>query len=387
MAKKPKITEKLTLTPEETAQLEPHAKKWRDIALRTTPQTDAERAECSTALARYYELQGLKPLDPEWIIYARSPIEARIISGLLAGGWHLHLDADPKNWTKERLVELREYCKNLPRAKKLNLTEWFTHPYSIKQIEKDSGLGKWGLDCIQVAYKMWHGGNLSVSSEAFVSFFKDVVKIDDRYDIDMNAWSPWETATKLGGPRFLHKDFAVISDFPEIMTYDERQRPHGENGKPHAQWSDGSALFYHHGVRVPAWVYLTPEQLTGERVLKEQNAEVRRVMIEMMTPAKFIQSAKAKIVHEDLDQLGKPRRLLRVEMNDDEPLVMVEVTNSTAEPDGTFRLYHLRVDPNAYGGRAGKECLAAIASTWREKKVGTPLMFKTPEEYRLAVET
>ncbi|WP_331386629.1 DUF6745 domain-containing protein [Saccharothrix sp. ST-888] len=38
---------------------------------------------------------------------------------------------------------------------------------------------------------------------------------------------------------------------------------------------------------------------------------------------------------------------------DDEPVVMVEVVNSTAEPDGTFRTYWLRVPPGTRTARAG----------------------------------
>jgi len=66
---------------------------------------------------------------------------------------------------------------------------------------------------------------------------------------------------------------------------------------------------------------------------------------------------------------------------------MVEVTNSTAEPDGSFRHYMLRVDPNAYGGRAARECQAAIASTWRDKRDRSKLFFARPDDYVLEIET
>ena len=39
------------------------------------------------------------------------------------------------------------------------------------------------------------------------------------------------------------------------------------------------------------------------------------------------------------------RVITRREMNDDEPLVMVRVINSTPEPDGTNKRYMLRVPP------------------------------------------
>ncbi|MCL5459859.1 hypothetical protein M3M33_14580, partial [Loigolactobacillus coryniformis] len=51
----------------------------------------------------------------------------------------------------------------------------------------------------------------------------------------------------------------------------------------------------------------------------------------------------------------------------DEPIVYVDLLNSTPEPDGTVKRYMLRVDPNAYGGMASKDCHAAAASTWRKR--------------------
>lgn len=376
----------LTLTKEEEARLKPHAEKWTAIAMRTTPQTPEEKAQLTEAMIAFYKTLNLPELTSDWVIHTRSPIEARYVSGLLAAGWHMHLEIDPKEWTMERLIQLREFCKTIPTSDKRDLTRWYVRPYSPSKTSKQSGLGDWGLECIRVAHKMWHGGNMSVSSEAFVSFFKDVVKVDERYGVDFTSWIPWEITVKTGGGRFLHERFAVISDFPTHLTYDDRDRPHGDRA-PHIKWSDGCAIYYVHGVQVPAWVIETPDKITSKKILEEGNAEVRRVMMELMTPAKFIQDANAKIVDQDKDGLGFPRRLLRIELRDDEPLVMIEVTNSTPEPDGTHRLYHLRVDPNAYNGRAGKECLAAIASTWREKKQGVPLMFNTPEDYKLQIET
>jgi len=51
----------------------------------------------------------------------------------------------------------------------------------------------------------------------------------------------------------------------------------------------------------------------------------------------------------------------------------------------TQRPYFLRVDPNAYGGRAGSEARAAIASTWRY--ADGMMVFARPEDYVLTVES
>ena len=62
----------------------------------------------------------------------------------------------------------------------------------------------------------------------------------------------------------------------------------------------------------------------------------------------------------DLDSLGAPRRLWRIEDDQgDDLLVAVEVLNSSPEPDGTQRTYVLRVPPGI------RTCRAAVAWTFR----------------------
>ena len=70
-------------------------------------------------------------------------------------------------------------------------------------------------------------------------------------------------------------------------------------------------------------------------------------------------------------------KLYRQELDDDEPIVMLDMLNSTPEPDGTTKRYMIRVDPNAYGGVT--TCLAAMASTYRMPDGS--LLFNRPEDY------
>src|SRR5690606_9874343 len=93
---KPQPRKPLTLSKEEEAQLKPHAEKWTAIAMRTTPQTAEERQTLTEAMIEFYKTLNLPPLDPEWVIHVRSPIEGRYVAGLLAAGWHMHLEIDPK---------------------------------------------------------------------------------------------------------------------------------------------------------------------------------------------------------------------------------------------------------------------------------------------------
>jgi hypothetical protein len=118
-----------------------------------------------------------------------------------------------------------------------------------------------------------------------------------------------------------------------------------------------------HGVRVPSYVVEHPAQISVRKINAEQNAEVRRVLLERFGFARFLHESGAQLLDEQLDNLGHPIRLYRQEIAGDEPLVMVEVTNSTPElmvqADGSnslqFKRYTLRVPPNMV---SAKEAIA-----------------------------
>lgn len=62
----------------------------------------------------------------------------------------------------------------------------------------------------------------------------------------------------------------------------------------------------------------------------------------------YFEIARSEIV--STDRYGK---LLRQELDGDEPLVMVQVVNSTPEPDGHFKHYFLRVPPEIQTAHEG----------------------------------
>jgi len=374
------MTDTTILTPRQEELLKDHSKKWSELSLRTTRQTAEERLRFIADMQALYGGVGLPELSPTRVFFARSPLEGRIMAGLLAAAFRMF---SKKNWNDKKLNKLIDFVVDLPRAEP-DQSLWALNPYDMAAINNKGGLGQLGAQYIQHAYRMWHSGGMSASSEAFIDFLVNVM--GEPVTQGIPAWSHWRDSLFSGGGRFMHESFVVCCDFPTILSFDDRNRPHNDTG-PHAAWSDGVAIYYIHGVMMPAYVVETPSSITAQQVLDQMNAEVRRVMIDRMTPEKFILDANAVVVDKDLDGYGFPRRLLRAVFPNDEPLIMVEVTNSTPEPDGTRRLYHLRVDPMAYDGRASTECLAAIASTFRLKREGLPLAFTTPEDYKLEVET
>lgn len=144
-----------------------------------------------------------------------------------------------------------------------------------------------------------------------------------------------------------------------------------------------------HGTRVPGWIIERPQDISVSRIDSELNAEVRRVMIERYGLFRYMQDSGAAVIHQLPDNYYlkglRGARLLRKDQPGDEPIIIIAVKNSTPEPDGSIKDYLLRVDPNAYAGKAASECHAAMASTWRFEDGS--LVFAKPSDYSPRVET
>ncbi|MGW1885062.1 DUF6745 domain-containing protein [Streptomyces sp. NPDC001970] len=141
----------------------------------------------------------------------------------------------------------------------------------------------------------------------------------------------------------------VICERPVELHRDEVGRLDRGDG-PALAFPDGFALHAWRGMPVPAEFLAGLSSLTPERIRTEENAELRRVMLEFYGYDRYLTESNATPVHRD--ETGV---LWRIALDDDEDVVMVEVVNSTPEPDGTYKTYWLRVPP---GTRTAKEGVA-----------------------------
>ncbi|MEV6279079.1 DUF6745 domain-containing protein [Nocardia sp. NPDC051832] len=147
-------------------------------------------------------------------------------------------------------------------------------------------------------------------------------------------WWPFENAV-------------VLCERPLHLERDEAGRLHCGTG-PALIFPDGFALYAWSGMPVPATFLSELGDLTPARIRTEENAELRRVMLEYFGYERYLAESDAQPVHRDETGI-----LWRIPLPDDEDVVMVEVVNSTAEPDGTFRTYWLRVPPNTRTAKEG----------------------------------
>lgn len=140
---------------------------------------------------------------------------------------------------------------------------------------------------------------------------------------------------------------ALLCERPVELHLDDLGRLHRADG-PAMLFADGFALQAWHGMPVPADFGATMATLDAGRIRSESNAELRRVMLEHFGYDRYLADSGASPIH--ADETGV---LWRIALPDDEDVLMVEVVNSTPEPDGTRRTYFLRVPPWVVRARQG----------------------------------
>ena len=122
--------------------------------------------------------------------------------------------------------------------------------------------------------------------------------------------------------------------------------------------SDVASLYFWHGVRVPRFVIEGPDLITTTRIDRETSVGVRRAMIERYRNGEEIHGAAAfirdagggqRLDHDERYGTLWRRRIIvgvgETAVEDDEPIVMIEVVSRTPEPDDRFKRYWLRVPP------------------------------------------
>jgi hypothetical protein len=139
----------------------------------------------------------------------------------------------------------------------------------------------------------------------------------------------------------------VVTRKPNELHLDAEGRLHCENGIA-VSYRDGWGLHAWHGIRVPAKVIENPDSITANDITGEANVEIRRAMLERVGYDRLLGSAVTRC-------FSKYGRLLEVPLDNEENIVLLEVENSTPEPDGSIKKYLLRVPP---GTQTPKEAVA-----------------------------
>lgn len=333
--------------PETAAGTDP-VDRWRRAAASTAP---ADRAAAEAGIRLAYRRSGLS--EPEDIVWADSPLAA---IRLLAGA----------EGPERRGRSVREAVR--------------TAPWAAERARLHAELGPvgWAARWQSTGGRLWEGAQSltarisTVTIDAFTaqgtarpdrdrSTGARMLLLDALHGQQDAAWlSAFDTSpgsplagvaavAEAAGWWWPYERVAVVCERPTELHRDEAGRLDRADG-PALAFRDGLAAYSWRGMPVPGEFLDELSALTPDRIRTEENAELRRVMLEHYGYDRYL--AESGAVPEHRDESGV---LWRVAMDGDEDTVMVEVLNSTPEPDGTTRTYWLRVPP---GTRTAKEGVA-----------------------------
>lgn len=150
---------------------------------------------------------------------------------------------------------------------------------------------------------------------------------------------------------FAFDEAAIVSPHPSVFKRDEQGRLHCDDG-PAISYEDGFAIYAIHGVQVPKRIIMEPETLTIDDLLREENAEVARVIGEKLGGLENVLKPGqdwVKLIDQDTDVHGNERALIEVRLQSlDRAARWVHVTCPS-----TGRQYVLGVPPTVKTAQEG----------------------------------
>lgn len=323
------------ITADEKSRMDEHAKLWISRAMRTA---QIEPDKIIPAIEGVYAVAGLK--KPR-VVIVPSPLVMAFAFGASAA-----------------ILYARKHpaTRAATRAATEAATEAATHAatHAATYAATDDGAaqacfqlaGKFGIECANRWRSSYQGGNMWAAYDGYLTACRDILGLELR---EHEGYKFWEEAAINGGFRVMHKEFCIVSDFPEVLRVDAENRPHCETGPSH-RWSDGWSLYHWHGVKVPAEWIEDRASLTPQIALTWDNIEQRRAACEILGWGAILTALDARTIDADADpQIGE--------------LVEVTIPDSGRERFlrvrcGTGREFALPVPPNM------RTALEAQAWTW-----------------------
>jgi hypothetical protein len=142
-----------------------------------------------------------------------------------------------------------------------------------------------------------------------------------------------------------------LSDRPLVLKHDGRGQLHSPRGPalqyPGLQYPTAWSYFAWKGIEIPPWVIEQPERITLEAIGSERSMRVRRCIIEILSPARFVRMGGAMRVNEDDTGV-----LWRAVWRFGDAWAAVEVVNGTPQADGSPKHHFLQVPANLPTPRA-----------------------------------
>ncbi|MGB3510221.1 MAG: DUF6745 domain-containing protein [Microcoleaceae cyanobacterium] len=162
------------------------------------------------------------------------------------------------------------------------------------------------------------GQNLMASSIEMIDFCISVLECTH----DKETWQALQGLVKECGFVLQLENTCLVCDRPIKLHIDEQNRFHHEGGSA-IRFIDGYRIYVYHGVRLPEkYGLLHPNRWQAQWLLSEENAELRRVLIQGIGYSRICQELEAI----ELDS-WREYTLLRIDNDIDiEPIYLLKMT-------------------------------------------------------------
>lgn len=174
---------------------------------------------------------------------------------------------------------------------------------------------------------------------SFYDFFKRCESVNIE---NIDILNPMMEMAEECGWVWVYDDLVVVSERPTEIHMNNAGRLHHDTSQA-LRYADGWGLYSWHGYRIPRshqWIFTDRHRLTPAAIEKEGNAELRRIMLEIYGFSNYLEEREAKVISTDKDGAGNERRLMEINVSGT-PVRIIELINSSPEPDGTYRKFHL----------------------------------------------
>ncbi|MEH2404154.1 DUF6745 domain-containing protein [Nostoc sp.] len=322
------LIEKLTL--EQEALIPVYREKWRAIAL-STERIDKDKA-AEAVKAGYI---AICKQEPE-IIFCDSPYAGlkivihKQLKHLLNSEFYNQL---LYKFTNELSSQVEWQLNN-----QLQLQLLFMLPYLtiLEDILRDEL--KTQLQLITNLPSLWFKTHLYSSVCSWVDFYISILNCS----YNQIKWQALQSLLEYCSWILPYEKICIVCDRPLHLRFDNQNILHAE-GEPAIEFTDGYSLYSYHGVTLPEkYGKIHPQQWQAEWLLSEENAELRRVLIQGIGYARIYQELQAI----ELD-FWKEYSLLKIDNDvDEEPIYLLKMTCPS-----TGFIHALCVPPNINSAR------------------------------------
>ena len=337
-------TEFQALTPEQTAALDIYRARWAAIRRSTEP---ADRAAAEDGVRLAYRAASLQP--PSRIVWCQGPVALSQLARRpsRADGANLKsavIDRIRRSVASRVAQRVHKRVRTAVQAgvNRADTLVASAHDAVMRGAADETPplmeclrRGDWSLRGLFVLDGFRHrvAGQYELSWLGTYDFFRNELGLRAETEPLLGLW---QLARSLGwiGP---HEHVCLLVERPGILRSDGRARLHSASG-PALRYSDGWCVYAWKGIEVRPWMIEQPERITLAAIDAEPDIQVRRCMIEILTPQRFVALGGAVRVAED--DAGV---LWRKAWWASDAWAAVEVINATPEPDGTRQHFFLQV--------------------------------------------